>query len=377
MEAEVVSMTLRLFNGTPACCGTMTSGGTESILMAVKAYRDYARTTRGVLEPELVVPVTAHAAFDKACAYFGVRLVHVPVDAATFRVAPAALAAAITPSTIALICSAPSYAQGVVDPVEEIAALALRRGLPLHVDCCLGSFLIPFAEEVTGRPLPRFDFRVPGVTSISCDPHKFGFTPKGSSVIMYAREALRHAQYFVAPEWTGGIYASPSIAGSRPGALIAACWATMVHIGADGYRESARTILAAAAAITAGIRARAPELRLMGEPDLAVVCFGVAPGARLVVYNVGDEMKARGWNLNTLQNPACIHLCVTHANAPRAGEFVDDLVAAIAAVRAAPPGKYKNGSGAIYGMAESIEDKSLVSEVANGFLDTLYYTPPQ
>ena len=154
-------MTLRLFNGSPECCGTMTSGGTESILMAVKAYRDYARSTRGVLEPELVLPVTAHAAFDKACAYFGVRLVHVPVDARSFKVDPAAVAAAITPSTIALVCSAPCYAQGVVDPVEELAALALRRGLPLHVDCCLGSFLIPFAEEVSGRKLPLFDFRVP------------------------------------------------------------------------------------------------------------------------------------------------------------------------------------------------------------------------
>jgi sphinganine-1-phosphate aldolase len=193
---------------------------------------------------------------------------------------------------------------------------------------------------------------------------------------MYANEALRHAQYFVAPEWTGGIYASPSIAGSRPGALIAACWATMVHLGADGYRASARTILDAAAGVAAGIAARVPALRLLGDPDLSVVCFAVAAdaaGAGLSIYNVGDEMKARGWNLNTLQNPASIHLCVTVANAERAASaFVDDLAAAVAAVRAAPAGTYKNGSGAIYGMAESIEDKSLVNEVAWGFLDTLY-----
>ena len=433
--------------------------------MSVKAYRDFARSTRGVLEPELVAPVTAHAAFDKACAYFGVKLVHLPVDGTTFRVSPAAVAAAISANTIAVVVSAPCYAQGVVDPVEAVAALASARDIPVHVDCCLGSFLIPFANEARDKQLPLFDFRVPvsappplpslrwtakqpvvplprrpeltrspisnstppderasvaratqqaahaacfcsparsprrhlsarlracqrhctpppclcddtsqGVTSISTDPHKYGFAPKGASVIMYAREELRHAQYFVAPEWTGGIYASPSIAGSRPGALIAACWATMVHFGADGYRAAARKILGSAAALAAGIRERVPALRLLGEPDLSVVCFAVAPGAGLSIYNVGDEMKSRGWNLNTLQNPAAIHLCVTFANAERAStSFVDDLAASVAAVRAAPPGTYKNGSGAIYGMAESIEDKSLVSQVAWGFCDTLYH----
>jgi sphinganine-1-phosphate aldolase len=202
------------------------------------------------------------------------------------------MAAAITSNTIALVCSAPCYSQGVIDPVEQLASLAIARGLPLHVDCCLGSFLIPFANSArTNRSVPLFDFLVPGVTSISCDPHKFGFAPKGSSVIMYSSEKYRHAQYFVAPEWTGGIYASPSIAGSRPGALIAACWATMVHIGRDGYFQTAVTILEAAQIIADGIRTRTSDtLRLMGDPDLAVVCFSTKNDCNLSIYNIGDEM---------------------------------------------------------------------------------------
>lgn len=325
----------------------------------------------------LATAAPAAAAFICAgCFYFGIKLVHLPVDPVTFKVSPAAIEAAITRNTIAIVVSAPNFPQGVIDPVETVAALALRRGLPLHVDCCLGSFLIPFAEEVTGKPLPKFDFRVPGVTSISTDTHKFGFAPKGSSVIMYASDAFRHAQYFVAPEWTGGIYASPSIAGSRPGALIAACWATMVHIGRDGYRAAAARILGAAQAVTEGIRSRVPELMLYGEPDLSVVCFGpkLAGGAPSInIYNVSDEMVSRGWNLNVLQGPPCVHICITYANAEAAAaSFVSDLEASVAAVKTAPPGKYKGGAGAIYGMAASIEDKSLVNEVAFGFLDTLY-----
>lgn len=387
MEAEVVSMTLGLFNARPECVGTMTSGGTESILMAVKAYRDLAKKTRGVTEPELVVPRTAHAAFDKACDYFGVRLIHLDVDQKTFTVSPAAVAKAITRNTIGLVCSAPNFPQGTVDPVEAIAAIGKAKGIPVHVDCCLGSFLIPFANEVyssspdcaSRKPLQPFDFRVDGVTSISTDTHKYGFAPKGSSVVMYSSEVFRHHQYFVAPEWTGGIYASPSIAGSRPGALIAACWATLVHVGKDGYRAAARKILSAAVKVSDGIKSRIPELTLLGEPDLSVVCFApsasavTASGKALSIYNVGDEMKSRGWNLNVLQNPPSIHLCVTYANADKAAiNFVDDLQASVKEVQNAPPGKYKNGSGAIYGMASSIPDKSLVNQVAYGFLDTLY-----
>jgi sphinganine-1-phosphate aldolase len=217
---------------------------------------------------------------------------------------------------------------------------------------------------------------VQGVTSISADTHKYGFAPKGSSVIMYRHARHRAAQYFVAPDWTGGIYASPSIAGSRPGALIAGCWATMVHLGRAGYVAAARRILPAAATIAEGVR-RLPQLALYGEPDLSVVCFGAARrtgggGRAINIYHVNDAMAARGWNLNVLQGPACLHLCVTYANAGSAERFVEDLAAAVAEVEAAPPGRFKDGSAAIYGMAEAVPDKAVVGDIAQFFLDALY-----
>ncbi len=370
MESEVVAMTLKLFHAAPGGCGTMTSGGTESILMAVKSYRDLAFTTRGITDPELVIPVTAHAAFDKACHYFKIKLRHVPVDPVTFRAVPSAMEASITSNTIALVVSAPSYPQGVIDPVETMGAIALRHGLPMHVDCCLGSYCVAFAAAA-GYRTPSFDFAVPGVTSISVDTHKYGFAPKGSSIVLYSDIKYRHAQYFVAPEWTGGIYASPSIAGSRPGALIAACWATLMSIGKEGYTESARRIISAARTIAEGIRG-IDEVCLYGEPDLSIVCFGPKPGSKINIYNVGDAMTALGWNLNVMQNPPCIHLCVTYANAGSASKFLTDLKAAVQDVMTAPPGKFKDGTGAIYGMAAAIPDKSLVNQVAYGFLDALY-----
>jgi sphinganine-1-phosphate aldolase len=222
-----------------------------------------------------------------------------------------------------------------------------------------------------------FDFSVPGVTSISMDTHKYGFSPKGSSVVMYASRELRHFQYFVAPEWTGGIYASPSIAGSRPGAVIAATWTTLLSMGTKGYVDAARVILAAARRAAAGVAAmQGSQLRLYGEPALSVVAFGPAPGSRINIYNVNDAMSERGWNLNVMQNPACVHLCVTYANAGSVDAFLADLAAAERDVLTAAPGRFRDGSGAIYGLAESVPDKSLVNQVCFSFLDALYKCPP-
>lgn len=373
-EAEVVAWSLKLFHGGPASCGGMTSGGTESILMACRAYKEYAKATRGVLDPEMVVPTTAHAAFDKACEYFGIKLVHVPVDPVTFRAQPGAMAKAITKNTVMLVASAPCFPQGVIDPVSDIAAIAREAGVPLHVDCCLGSFLIPLAAEA-GYAMPEFDFSVPGVTSISADTHKFGFAMKGSSVVMYADPKYRRHQYFVAPDWSGGIYASPAISGSRAGALIAATWACMQALGKQGYVQAARTQLGSARAVAAGIRELAAQgegVVLAGEPDLTVVAFMTTPESGLNVFNVNDAMSARGWNLNALQNPACVHICITMANAATAKErFVADLKDAIHEVRTAPPGKYKDSMGAMYGMAASLPDKAPVDALARVYLDTL------
>jgi len=385
MECEVVRMTVTLFSGDADCCGTMTSGGTESILMAMKAYRDHARATRPHIEvPEIIAANSVHAAFDKAAHYFGMKLVHVGVDPVTMACDVAQVAKAITANTIVLVGSAPGFPHGVVDPITELGQLALKHGLGLHVDACLGGYLLPFVVKL-GYPLPAFDFRVPGVTSISADTHKYGYAPKGASVVMYRSGQLRSAQYFVAPEWSGGIYASPSMPGSRPGGLIAATWAALVSVGQEGYLECAREIMKTAVAIKEGI-ARIPGLRVVGTPHMAVVAFShddkvQVHGQSINIYKVSEALTAKrvqpdgttrpGWNLNTLQKPSAIHICVTYMHRGRAEELLRDLRAAVE-LTATKPELFKNGSAAIYGMAESLPDGSVIDDMARGFIDTLY-----
>ena len=374
MEAEVVGMTLDMFSGRPmeadGCVGTMTSGGTESILLACKAYRDQARLERSILFPEMVAPVTAHAAFDKAAQYFGIRLVHARVDEMSGKVDVAHLKSLINSSTIALVGSAPNFSLGVMDDIEAIAALALDHGIGCHVDCCLGSFLLPQLALMGRSTIRPFDFRVPGVTSISCDPHKYGYTPKGSSVIMYRSAALRRHQYFVASEWTGGIYATPTILGSRSGATIAATWATMMAMGMEGYQQAAVQIQLVVDRICDGIR-HTDGLFVYGEPASSVVAFG---SKTLNIYAVNDVLSQRGWHLNALQNPPAVHFACTRLTTERTVElFLHDLADAVQGVKGCPAGDESvSGSAAIYGTSASIPDKSLVEEVAKAYVDILY-----
>ena len=383
MESEVVAWSTALFHGGPDACGTMTSGGTESILLACRAYRDLAKAKRGVTRPNMVVPTSAHAAFHKAGDYFGIEVRMVPVDETSFRADVQGMAAQVDSNTVMLVASAISFPQGVVDPVQELAALAAKHGgIPLHVDCCLGSYLIPFANAVRGpdAQLPPFDFAVPGVTSISADTHKFGYAPKGSSVIMYSKAEFRYHQFYVSPRWTGGVYTTPSIAGSRAGALVAATWATMRFHGQEGYRAAAKRILTAAQAVAQGVRDMQAEglgIKLYGEPDLCVVAFGPDPSAAkpVSVPFLFEAMTAKGWNLNNLQRPANIHLCVTYKNAEvAAASFADDLRASIAEIEATPD-KFKGGMGAVYGVAESIPVDGPIDHLSRTFVAALYTTP--
>eukprot|EP00299_Pterocystis_sp_00344_P016625 c8340_g1_i1.p1 GENE.c8340_g1_i1~~c8340_g1_i1.p1 ORF type:complete len:534 (-),score=115.90 c8340_g1_i1:3-1604(-) len=374
MEAEVVNMCVSLFRGdTSECCGTMTSGGTESILMAVRAAKLYAKSKKGIVEPNIVVAETVHAAFDKACDYFEIELIKVPVNPKTRQADVKAFEAAINSNTVLIVGSAPSFPNGCVDPITELGELALKKDIRLHVDCCLGSFLIAFAR-ISGHPLPAFDFSVPGVTSISCDTHKYGFAPKGSSVIMYRSRELRQYQYFVSPDWTGGIYASPTIAGSRPGAVSVATWAAMAHIGVNGYMQITKSILDASAFIEQEIR-NIPQLEIVGLRHLSVISFRTTAASKLNIFNVSDAMKSRGWHLNALQYPASLHMCVTHCNSSQAHQFVKDLRDAVIEVANARPGQFKDGSAAIYGLAESLPDKSLVDSLSRAFIDALFQMP--
>jgi sphinganine-1-phosphate aldolase len=369
-EAEIVAMTASMLgagHATPEApvVGTVSSGGTESILLAMKAYRDFARERRGIAAPEIVAPVTAHAAFDKAARFFDMPLVRVPVDG-EFKADPGALAAAVTERTAVVVGSAPTFPHGVIDPIPEIAALAAERGVGCHVDACLGGFILPWAERL-GYPVPAFDFRLPGVTSMSADTHKYGYAAKGSSVVLYRGRELRHFQYYTVTDWPGGLYLSPTFAGSRPGALSAACWAALVSIGKSGYLEAARQILATGARIRDGVAA-IPGLRVLGDP-LWVTAFAADDG--LNVYQVMENMNRRGWSLNGLQRPAAVHIAVTlrHTLPGVADRFLADLAESVQEVRSDPG--VSTGMAPVYGMAATLPAE-VVRQVLAGYLDILF-----
>jgi glutamate/tyrosine decarboxylase-like PLP-dependent enzyme len=362
METEVLSMVAHLL-GDGEAVGSMTTGGTESILLAVKTARDFAAATRGVTAPEMILPETVHPAFHKAAHYFGVRARVIPVGP-DFRADVPAMAAAITENTVLLVGSAPSFPQGVVDPISEIAALASDRGLLCHVDACLGGMLLPFVRKL-GRPLPPFDLSVPGVTSISCDLHKYGYCAKGASTVLYKTRALRRHQFVVYTDWSGGLYGSPSMAGTRAGGPIAAAWAAMHYLGEQGYLEMARRTLETTDALVAGIDAM-PGCHVQGRPDMSVFGFTTEDAD---VYRVGDEMDARGWHLDRLQRPPAIHMMITAAHAGLAPRILEDLAAAVEAARALGPAT--SGAAAMYGMMGSLPDRTMVREFVLDFMDGL------
>jgi glutamate/tyrosine decarboxylase-like PLP-dependent enzyme len=327
-ETEVVTMTAALLGGDENVVGTMTSGGTESDLMAVKVARDWARQHRPEIErPEVVMPVTAHPAIDKAGDYFGVRIVHVPVRA-DFRADVEAMRAAITPNTILLVASAPAYPHGVVDPIAELAEIAQERGLLFHVDACVGGFMLPFVRQL-GYAVPDFDFRVPGVTSMSADLHKFGYAAKPASVVLYRTPELRRRQFFVYIDWPGGIYPSTAMTGTRPGGPVAAAWALMNYLGEEGYLHITETVMTTARKIQEGIRA-IPGIKVLSDPEMSVFAIG-SDGVN--VYEVADELAVRGWHFDRQHFPASLHVTVNYVHAAVADTFLADLAAAVDAVR--------------------------------------------
>jgi len=372
MEAEVVRMTLSLFNGDEKTCGAMTSGGTESILMAIKSYRDWGRS-KGIQNPNFVASESAHAAFDKASHYFGIEIRKAKMDQKTFKVDMNEVKRLIDKNTVALVGSAPQFGIGIIDPIEELGALALKHGIYVHVDACLGGFLLPFVEKLK-YPLPLFDFRVPGVGTISADTHKYGYSPKGSSVVMFRSVALRQHMYFVAPDWPGGIYATPSTSGSRVGAVIAATWAALMANGEEGYMKCAQAIMTTAQKIAIGI-SKIPGLRVLGEPQLSVVAWATDPttpeGKKINIYMLSDAMAKKEWTLNTLQHPGAMHICCTYMHRDLAETFLQDLSDSVQDVSEHPE-KYKNGHAAIYGLAETIDNVNMVNTIAKGYLDALY-----
>ena len=367
-EAEVVAMTAGMLGGRVAAqggdeiVGTVTSGGTESIIMAMKAYRDRA----GIARPQMVIPNSAHVAFDKAAGYFGYDQVRVPVGD-DFRADVDAMAKAVTKRTVVVVGSAPGFPHGVIDPIPALSDMARERGVGFHTDACLGGFVLPWAERL-GYDLPPFDFRLPGVTSMSADTHKYGYAAKGTSVVLYRGRDLRRHQFYVATEWPGGLYYSPTLAGSRPGGLLAAAWAALVSMGEDGYLEATAAILETGAEIKAGI-AEIEGLRILGDP-LWVIAFA---SDDVDIYEVMAQMAERGWSLNGLHHPPAVHLAVTlrHTLPGIADRFLDDLADAVEEARASD-GKATTGAAPMYGMAATFPSRAAVGELIARYIDRIY-----
>lgn len=356
-EEEVVQMATDLLGGGPEAVGTMTSGGTESILMAVKAARDRARALHPeITRPQMILPITVHPAFEKAAHYFDVEPVHIPVRD-DFRADPEAARAALTDRTILMVGSAPAYPHGVIDPIEELAGIASEREVPFHVDACLGGYLLPFLRRL-GRPIPPFDLSVPGVTSLSADLHKYGFAARPASTILYRSEDYRKHQFFAYTEWPGGLYGSPSMVGSRPGGAIAAAWAVLNYLGEEGYLGIARAILEATDALRAGIE-KTPGLHLLGDPDASILAF---TSDELDIYAIGDAMSERGWKLDAQQLPPALHLMVTPAHRPVVDRFVSDLREITTKARRGEI-QPSSGTSVMYGMAGGMPDKGPLREM--------------
>ncbi len=382
-EGEIVAMTASMLHADAVpghhpgeqVAGLITEGGTESLVEPMLVYRERGRA-RGITEPEVIIPNSAHVALDKACHFFGIRLHRAPLRD-DFRVDLDWVRDHITPNTVALVGSAGSYPYGLVDPIEELSEIALEHDLGLHVDGCLGGFVLPWIERL-GVEVPLWDFRVPGVTSISADTHKFGYALKGTSVLLYRNADLRRLQYFTFPDWPGGLYVSPGMAGSRSGGIIAATWAALLTTGEQGYLDAAEAIHATAMRIKAAVQEH-PELRLFGDGQTFLVGFGAAQQpdeGGIDVFLVNDALAARGWRMNPDQLPPGLHFCVTRPNTRPglADEFARDLADAVAyavAHRGEPA-----RSGALYGFAGTPGGSDVMRLLMAGALDAMYALPP-
>jgi glutamate/tyrosine decarboxylase-like PLP-dependent enzyme len=329
MEQEVVGIGLGLLHAPPEARGSMTSGGTESILLAVKACRDEARAravdTSGA---EIVAPRSVHPAFDKAALYLGLRVVRVPV-AADLRADVAAMADAVGPRTLMLVGSAPCFPYGVIDPIAELSTLALERGVWLHVDACVGGYFAPFAR-MNGVPVPDFDFALPGVRSMSADLHKYGYAAKGASTVFHRSEAQWRHQVFAFDDWPAGGMTTPTMAGTRPGGAIASAWAVLHYLGVAGYREKARLVCETRAKLMSAIAAL-DGLRTYGDPQLGLFTYG---SDRVDPFALWGRMAKRGWFTGLTTEPRAVHLMLSPAHAAVADEYLADLAGALAEVAA-------------------------------------------
>lgn len=376
-EGEILAMTLDIFNGDAVqqrdpkqkACGSLTTGGTDSIFQSVYVHREWAHEVKGITHPEIVLPVSAHPAFFKAAHYLNMKAVVCKLDH-NFQADVHDLESKITPNTVMIIGSAGNYGHGIIDPIDKLSAMALKHQIGLHVDGCLGGFILAWAQPL-GLNCPVFDFRLPGVTAISADTHKYGYSIKGTSTVLFANEELRRYQYFGQVEWPGGVYVSPGFNGSKSGGMFAATWAAMVHYGKEGYMNRARKIFEVNAQLKNVVRS-IPELKLFGDS-----LFMTAVGSDVFnIYHVNDYLKTKGWRMNGQQHPNGFHFCITGPQITNEGivaEFERDLKAAVeyAKVQKGDP-----KSAAMYGGAGREIDPSMYMPMLVAYTDVTQSTYP-
>lgn len=381
MDAELISMTASLVkdpNKKVKPVGAVTSGGSESILCAMKASRDWWLENnslgffRNLVEtlpwrkssfmPEIIIADSAHAAYVKAAEYYNLKMVVIPCgENVGYRLTAEAVKKRITPHTAIIVVSAPTYPHGVVDEIEQVGRLAAKNGIAMHVDACLGGYVLPFARDA-GFARPGFHFGMEGITSISMDIHKYGLAHKGTSVILYRHKEIRKHQFTRVTDWTGGLYISPTMAGSRSGAVIAAAWSCLLTVGREGFVNQTKHLLTLADKLTQGVES-IEDLKLLGKPDCTVIAWGAKNPKALDMYLVNDMMTKRGWHLATLQRPAGAHMCLAPAHT---SEMIDDLVAdlkeCVDEVKKGPKDG-EEGMAKIYGMAEGLPDRHIIGDV--------------
>lgn len=362
LEREVLKFTAELFHVDDNACGVITSGGTESCLLAVKTYRDLGKA-RGIRKPEMILPETAHVAWDKGAEYFGVKIRRAPL-ALDYGVDTDAVKKLINRNTVMILGSAPEYPHGMIDPIEKLGEIAKAYNIPLHVDACVGGYILPFIEA-NGEKLPLWDFRVPGVTSVSADIHKYGFAAKGASCILYRSIDYFKYQIFVNQDWAGGVFASPALLGTRPGGAYAAAWASIQANGREGYMELARRTMAAVKRLIEGISA-IEGLEIIGNPQASLLSYR-STDPNLNIFAVGDIMEQKGWCIDRLQRPDALHAMVTASHDKVAQQYLTDLKDSVATVLAHPE-LGETGQAATYGMISHIPLRGMVrKQVADMF----------
>ena len=376
-EGEIISMTLDIFNGDAVnqrnpeekACGSLTTGGTDSIFQSVYAHREWGVDKKEITLPEIVLPISAHPAFFKAAHYLNMKAVTTKLDE-NFQADVADMESKITSNTVMIVGSAGNYGHGIIDPIEKLSDLALKHDIGLHVDGCLGGFILAWAQPL-GIDCPVFDFRLPGVTAISADTHKYGYALKGTSTVLFSNEKLRRYQYHGQVDWPGGVYISTGFNGSKSGGLFAATWAAMMHYGKEGYLKRAKGIFDVNLRLKNVVRS-VPELSLFGDS-----LFITAIGSDVFnIYHVNDYLKTKGWRMNGFQHPNGFHFCVTGpqiTNPTIVEEFEKDLKAAVEYAKAQ---KGDPKSAAMYGGAGKEIDPSMYLPMLTAYTDVTQGTYP-